>query len=203
MFLCRDDLDSITVICDDTVMVTQHSQSWSLEELLVEVTRQVESFGLDQAQQDNRVSALPDVRTIRYYTTLGLLDRPQIEGRQGRYGRKHLLQLVAVKAMQVLSLPLAEIQSRLYALTDGELEAVITSVSSRLKDAGVSGDRARPVVWREMVIQPGLKLMAEDGWSAGDDLTTIETQIRAALKILSAQPRKMNGGSSDDQSGKR
>ena len=58
----------------------------SLEALSSEVAVQLAELGLLGAAPDARVSAAPDARTVRYYTTLGLLDRPKIENRQARYG---------------------------------------------------------------------------------------------------------------------
>ena len=86
-----------------------------LDELSNRVAGELADRGLLGAASDARVSAAPDARTVRYYTTLGLLDRPRIEGRQARYGERHLLQLLAIKALQALDFPLAEIQQRLYA----------------------------------------------------------------------------------------
>jgi DNA-binding transcriptional MerR regulator len=73
-------------------------------------------------QADGRVRDVPDARTIRYYTTLGLIDRPaQMRGRTALYGPRHLLQLVAVKRLQAHSLTLAEIQQRLLGQADAAL----------------------------------------------------------------------------------
>ena len=84
----------------------------SLEQLSQEVARLMQAeFGVSElAAKDQRVSSLPDARTIRYYTTLGLLDRPFIDGRQARYGQRHVLQLLAVKALQSMQFPLARVQ---------------------------------------------------------------------------------------------
>lgn len=50
---------------------------------------------------NGRIRAIPDVRTLRYYTTLGLLDRPAaMRGRTALYQRRHVLQLVAIKRLQ-------------------------------------------------------------------------------------------------------
>lgn len=69
-----------------------------------------------------RVRAIPDVRTIRYYTTLGLLDRPaEMRGRTALYGERHVLQLVAVKRLQAEGLSLADIQEQLAGLTEAKL----------------------------------------------------------------------------------
>lgn len=72
---------------------------------------------------NGRVRAIPDIRTLRYYTTLGLLDRPaEIVGRTAYYGRRHVLQLVAIKRLQAKGIPLAEIQARLLSASERELE---------------------------------------------------------------------------------
>ena len=70
-----------------------------------------------------RVSALPDRRMLRYYTTIGLLDRPvEIRGRTAYYGRRHLLQIVAVKRLQAAGASLAEVQRRLAGASTTDLE---------------------------------------------------------------------------------
>src|SRR5262245_38788847 len=73
-------------------------------------------------QPSARVRDLPDRRTIRYYTTLGLLDRPKsFRGRTALYGRRHLLQLLAIKRLQSRKLSLEEIQAELLGLPEKAL----------------------------------------------------------------------------------
>ncbi len=75
---------------------------------------------LDQAS--GRVSEVPSVRTIRFYSTHGLLDRPlEFKGRTAIYGVRHLHQLVAIKRLQARGLGLEEIQARVIGATDKEL----------------------------------------------------------------------------------
>jgi DNA-binding transcriptional MerR regulator len=94
---------------------------WTLEELGARVAL---ALAVDyEGQSSGRVRDVPDRRTIRYYTTLGLLDRPAtLRGRTGLYGRRHLLQIVAIKRLQARGLALAEIQHRLLGLPDSRLE---------------------------------------------------------------------------------
>jgi hypothetical protein len=69
-----------------------------------------------------RVREVPDRRTIRWYTTIGLLDRPAaMRGRTALYGRRHLLQLVAIKRLQANGYSLADVQEELYGATDTTL----------------------------------------------------------------------------------
>src|SRR5262249_14223351 len=104
-------------------MATRTSTLWTLDELGARVALAL-SEGYN-GQSSGRVRDVPDRRTIRYYTTLGLLDRPaEMRGRTALYGRRHLLQLVAIKHLQARGLTLAEIQERLLGLPNSRLEGV-------------------------------------------------------------------------------
>ncbi|MEZ6185188.1 MAG: MerR family transcriptional regulator [Planctomycetota bacterium] len=95
---------------------------WTLDELSerIDAALQVVDY---VPSASARVRAVPDRRTIRYYTTLGLLDRPaELRGRTALYARRHLLQLVAIKRLQAEGLSLSEVQTRLAGLDDAALE---------------------------------------------------------------------------------
>lgn len=156
------------------------NDSLTLDDLSTEVARRLGETGLHRAQRDGRVSAAPDARTIRYYTTLGLLDAPTIIGRQARYTQRHVRQIMAIKALQGAALSLADIQARLYGRSDEELDALVAATAAR------PADPVRPVVWREIVIEPGLKLLASENWVPADDPTETERRVRAALAHLSS-----------------
>ena len=83
-------------------MTAAREPLWTIDELGAVVAL---ALSVDYAGQANgRVREVPDRRTIRYYTTLGLIDRPaRMRGRTALYGRRHLLQLVAIKRLQALS----------------------------------------------------------------------------------------------------
>lgn len=170
-------------------MVTQPI-NLTLEELATEVAHLLEYYSLLGAAPDSRVSAVPDGRTIRYYTTLGILDRPTMDGRQARYGKRQVLQLLAIKALQAQGLPLSDIQSRLYGLTNSDLESLLVSLSEGRK-APRKRERERerePVhrfaIWHEIVIEPGLKLMVADGWRSSLSNAEINEKLRSVLNAL-------------------
>ncbi len=72
-----------------------------------------------------RVRAVPDTRTIRYYTTLGLLKPPaQMRGRTALYNETHVLQIVAIKRLQAQDMSLSDIQRRLLGLTNSRLAPI-------------------------------------------------------------------------------
>jgi hypothetical protein len=79
----------------------------------------------EPARANGRVRDVPNERLIRWYGTVGLVDPPlSRRGRIARYGRRHLLQLVAVKRRQAEGKSLAEIQAELAGATDDALAAV-------------------------------------------------------------------------------
>jgi DNA-binding transcriptional MerR regulator len=113
-------LDTVTYHCYNLIMNVE--PSLTLDELCAQVALSL-AVDYDGAPND-RIRDVPDRRTIRYYTTLGLLDRAQMRGRTALYGRRHLLQLVAIKRLQGHGLSLSEIQQRLLAIANSELEKI-------------------------------------------------------------------------------
>lgn len=96
---------------------------WTLDQLAERVGAAL-SVDYD-GQVSGRVREVPDQRAIRYYTTIGLVDRPAaMRGRTALYVRRHLLQLVAVKRLQAEGLSLARIQRELAGATNAQLERV-------------------------------------------------------------------------------
>lgn len=80
------------------------------------------------APANGQVRALPDVRTLRWYGTIGLLDRPTAwRGRSALYGRRHLQQVLAIKRLQLAGWPIAAIQQRLYGAGDADLATIAGS----------------------------------------------------------------------------
>lgn len=77
----------------------------------------------DLEQASGRVREVPDVRTLRYYTTLGLLDRPaRMEGRTAFYGSRHVQQVVAIKTLQAQGATLSEVQATLLGAPQAQLD---------------------------------------------------------------------------------
>jgi DNA-binding transcriptional MerR regulator len=144
---------------------------------------------------NRRVTDLPDERTIRWYSTIGLLDRPSgSRGRTALYGERHILQLVAIKRRQAEGRTLAEIQSELVGATDRTLrriadvppptDAVALPKSAKPTD-GRQFWRDRPAAVRPPQVLSGLDL--GDGvvlmLPAQPNQAEVET-IRAAAQPL-------------------
>lgn len=101
-------------------MSEQNDRLWTITELAAQAAAVLSLQEVDQAS--GRVTEIPSTRTLRYYTTHGLLDRPaEFRGRTALYERRHLLQIVAIKQLQARGATLTEIQNQLVGATDDEL----------------------------------------------------------------------------------
>lgn len=99
------------------------------------------SAGTLASQPNGRIREVPDVRTIRWYTSIGLLDRPAaMRGRTALYGRRHLAQLVAIKRLQAAGLTLTAVQERLLGADAAAVERI----------AGLPVDAEALVDWDEL-----------------------------------------------------
>jgi DNA-binding transcriptional MerR regulator len=102
-----------------TLSIVAHSVL-TISEFAEAAARAVQASG---AVPDNRqAKAVPAARMIRYYTARGLLPRPGTRGRALVYGRRHLLQLVAIKRLQGQGMGLDDIGERLLGISGSDLE---------------------------------------------------------------------------------
>jgi DNA-binding transcriptional MerR regulator len=163
-----------------------------------------------------RVTDLPDERTIRWYSTIGLLDRPTgNRGRTALYGDRHVMQLVAIKRRQAEGRTLAEIQAELVGATDrtlrkiADLPAAPDGASPSAPDGASPSEatastrqfwRERPAVPHTAPILAGVPLgggvvLMLPRQPGGADAEDIRAAARPLLDLL-AQRRLTEGGTS-------
>ncbi len=120
---------------------------WTLPELVTQVAERIAAL---PEPRNGQVRAVPDDRTVRYYGTIGLLDRPlAMRGRTALYGPRHLAQVVAIKRLQSAGRSLAEIQELWPTLDDPTL-ARMSGVSH-----AVMGKRsAKAEFWKQDQVAP-------------------------------------------------
>jgi DNA-binding transcriptional MerR regulator len=75
-----------------------------------------------------------NARLVRHYTTVGLLPLPRREGREARYGRLHLVQLLALRRLMADGLS----GKALYSTLSGQDEVGL----ARLAQEGATGEAA-------------------------------------------------------------
>lgn len=139
--------------------------TWTLEQLGERVKGALASGYVPPGSA--RVRAVPDARTIRYYSTLGIVDRPALLGRTALYGERHLLQLVAIKRLQAEGLALTQVQERLAGLpTEGlrelarvDAEALVQPLREEGRQSSApapsevaDAPRGRRDFWREVPV---------------------------------------------------
>ena len=149
-------------------------ESWTISELSERVA---DALANRADVPGGKARAIPDERAIRYYTTLGLLDRATLRGRTAYYGGRHLAQLIAIKKMQADGASLAEIQELLPAIDDVALaELTGVAIAARPRPAARRDfwrAAAEPVVQTDTVREPDSIVTATDsGTDSGADSGT-------------------------------
>jgi hypothetical protein len=142
---------------------------WSLDEL---VRRAADALAEGGVRAPNgRVTPLPDRRVLRWYTTIGLVDRPTaFQGRTALYGPRHLLQVVAVKRRQAQGRSLAEIQAELTGATDATLHRVAQMrpplpQSATAPDGQLAGEKPEPAVGSTVIGASGSGVVRPRFWA--------------------------------------
>ncbi|GHD92208.1 MerR family transcriptional regulator [Streptomyces naganishii] len=111
------------------------------------------------------------VRTVRFYSTRGLLPPPVIGPRRvGRYGREHLARLALIEEMQHQGMTLAAIERHLRQLPPG----------LSVRDLAIH--RAVVASWAPETVEPATR--EELDRRAGRPLTDAEVQRLTAMGVL-------------------
>lgn len=141
----------------------------TIEELIESADELLERIAPSQTRY--KVRERPDVRTIRYYVTQGLLPKPlSYEGGRARYGRTHLLRLLFIKKKQAEHETLARITAELKRKSDEELIALFFP-SEQPAARGL----------RQLELIPGAALVVAD--EILED-PALRAELRASLEAL-------------------
>jgi DNA-binding transcriptional MerR regulator len=148
---------------------------WTLPELVAEVSQQIAAL---PAPKNGQVRAVPDERTIRYYQTIGLLDRPAaMRGRTALYNLRHVAQVVAIKRLQAGGRSLAEIQALWPTLDDQTL----TRMSGLVVDAHPAPKATRSDFWKRAPASSSLAAAPSPGGSSMSSRTSAALEVRVEL----------------------
>jgi len=176
--------------------MTRHGE-YTLDELVAAAAAELER--LDITPADGRATDRPDARTLRYYTTIGLLD-PPIERRQRRaiYGGRHLRQAVAVKRLQADGVPLAAIQQQLAGLDDAALARIADERAATVAALSAPPPRPERVRRAQFWTQPVARAVPDQPMTGvdvtpeltvlvrGDTTWTTDPDVFAAMQQLAA-----------------
>jgi DNA-binding transcriptional MerR regulator len=112
----------MTLSYNTVIMTTE--RRYTLAQLADASAAALDALGVEA--RNGQVRDRPDIRTIRYYGTLGLIDRPaEMAGRTALYSDRHLLQVLAVKALQARGASLADVQRSLVGASEAELRSAV------------------------------------------------------------------------------
>ena len=159
------------------------TERWTIQELAEAVNAWCRDRALEPA--NGQTASELSARTLHYYRSSGLLDAPESGAGRG-YGRRHLLQLKAIRVLQAQGLPLSRIQQLLFGRSDEELKQIVESVGKVVPRA--ANLRPHPLVsqetWTTYPLNDQLFLVARDGTrlSAG--------QIEAIRAICDVSPNQ-------------
>ena len=119
-----------------------------------------------------------NVRTLRYYRTMGVLDAPTEGGGSG-YVERHFLQSCCVRILQAEGLPLTRIQSLLFGRSDGELREIMSGGTAAAAPPAPPAVSYQPETWQTWPLSPDFLLVAR---RPGFKLTS--SQLEAIQNIL-------------------
>ena len=151
---------------------------WTLPELVAEVATRIAAL---PTPKNGQVRAVPDERTVRYYVTLGLLDRPiAMRGRTALYGARHVAQVIAIKRLQTMGRSLAEIQELWPTLDDPTLARM-----SGVTVGGPTRPAARAEFWRRAPLSVAPPAAAASPRpSSQQDAPPVELRIELAPHVV-------------------
>lgn len=158
---------------------------WNARGLAAHVTALVDAAGLRPTNASAR--AAPSARSVRFYVSHGLLDRPEGAGTAATYGYRHFLQLLAIKIRQREGQTLETIKAEMKDVTGDALERRIAqSLAPALVTGSLSPDRAEDEgasAWRRLTVSDGIEIHVRgDSPAAREDaLIAMREAVRAAL----------------------
>lgn len=92
---------------------------------------QLKLEALSHKQSDSRIKSIPDIRTLRYYQSLGLVSKPaRYEGREAIYTSRHLEQLILVKILQMQGYSLSQVQKRMACVPPEKISSLFHSLTN-------------------------------------------------------------------------
>jgi len=106
-------------------------------------------------QPSDRVSETLSERTLRYYISQGLVDRPSgKEGCSALYSYRHLLQLLALKRLQASYFPVKKIREIIPNSTNDELKGIILNGPSEAGPVPSTSTRDNAMAYLDAIL-PG------------------------------------------------
>jgi DNA-binding transcriptional MerR regulator len=158
---------------------------WNARGLASHATALADAAGMRPTNAVAR--AAPSARAVRFYVSIGLLDRPEGTGTAATYGYRHLLQLLSIKIRQREGQTLETIKSEMHDVTGDALErrvaAALAPALGAVPASITAMDDDAPAAWRRALVADGIEVhVRTDSPAARDDaMLAIREAVRAAL----------------------
>ena len=144
-------------------LLPTHLEHLTLKELVSVTGDLLDRMGVEQS--DGRATARPDARAVRYYISLGIVDRPLgYRGTAALYGERHVLQLLAAKVLQSRGHALPAIQQHLVGRDDLALATLLPPVRTTPPPSPVAVSPAAPAGATLLVsipVRPGVTVQVD------------------------------------------
>jgi DNA-binding transcriptional MerR regulator len=176
----------------------------TLDDLAARANAVLEAMGLEVT--DGRAATRIDSRTVRFYQTIGLLPKPEYEGRRALYSLTHLLRLVAAKRLQSEGHTLTQIQNALPLRSDaqllralGDLHADSPNAASSARTGAsrsatsASSTPTHPTELRAFTLAKGVTLVIDPAVARSTSLDP-DALAAAIASMLSAPARRRPSG---------
>ncbi|ACB01076.1 MULTISPECIES: MerR family transcriptional regulator [Cyanophyceae] len=109
---------------DTLVELSQINPSWDID-TFVQVTNELLPQYLAENPVNERSESDVNPRLVRFYTTKGVLDKPEKDGREARYLYRHLLQLLLIRRLLSEGYSIASMQPIMGNKRNAELEGLL------------------------------------------------------------------------------
>jgi len=184
----------------------QTNPSWSLEEFVEVINHFLPQF-LPVEKAHTRVREEVTSRLVRYYTSLGMVDEPQKQGRRAVYTYRHLLQMLVVRrlltegygASAIAYLPTAKSNAELEALLTGGVQLSIETANPALgfleqirqrnsyptpQPSVIATPKPKISNWKRIEVVPGLEIHVREDFIAPNTPIEQENLLQYIAKKL-------------------
>ncbi|MEY2976038.1 MAG: MerR family transcriptional regulator [Prochlorotrichaceae cyanobacterium] len=105
--------------------LSQADHHWDIDAFVTKTNELLPQFLVSDKAVNRRSLEPVNPRLVRFYTSKGVLDKPEREGREARYTYRHLLQLLLTRRLLSECYSITSIQPILGAKSNAELEGLL------------------------------------------------------------------------------
>lgn len=129
-------------------------------------------------------------RTIRYYTSEGLLPPPDTQGKYARYNHDHLERLQLIAQLKSAYLPLHKIRARIERLDSAGVHAMLNELPpQQIAETRSAADYIAAVMTQQQMPQPNMPIAAPTMQAQPAAAPAVSTQRTGFFRRVAPVPR--------------